>query len=109
VLPRLADITVNRTVVGFALLLSLVSSLVFGLVPAIQLARPNLAESSREGEAGGKRGAGFRSLLVMAEVALALVLLTSASLLFRGFLKLTSVAPGFETRQALALQIDLPT
>lgn len=109
-LPRLADIAVNRSVVLFSLALSVVSALIFGLVPALQLARPNLAESSREGEGvGGRRGAAFRSLLVMAEVALALVLLTSASLLFRGFIKLTKVDPGFDARQGLALQINLPS
>jgi putative ABC transport system permease protein len=107
-LPRLSEISVNGAVILFSLVLSVVSAMLFGLVPAFQLSRPDLNTSSKDGSgAGGRRGAIFRALLVVSEVALALILLTSAALLFRGFLKLTLVDPGFEARSALTLQVGL--
>lgn len=106
-LPRLTEIAVNGPVIAFALVLAVLSALLFGAIPAFQLARPDLNESAKTGELGARKGQGFRSSLVVAEIALSLVLLTGASLLFRGFLKLTQVDPGFDSSHAVALQLSL--
>ncbi|HEV2351987.1 MAG TPA: ABC transporter permease [Terriglobia bacterium] len=109
--PRAGSIRVDGTVLGFALLLSLSASLLFGLAPALFAADPRiqttLQESAgRSGEARGRRRA--RNFLVAAEVALAMVLLVGAGLLIRSFAALLSVNPGFETRHVLSAEVSLP-
>jgi putative ABC transport system permease protein len=98
-------------VLGFALLLSVSASFVFGLAPALFAADSNVQVSLKEGggragEGGGRRRA--RSFLVVAEIALAMVLLVAAGLLVRSFVTLTSVSPGFDVKHVLKAEISLP-
>jgi putative ABC transport system permease protein len=106
-LPRLNQIELNPTALGFAVAISLLTSLIFGLAPALQLLRPDLQESLRaEGRTmtGGRRQKRLRNLLVVSEIALALGLLVGAGLLTRSFIALLRVDPGFATERALALE-----
>ncbi len=99
---------VDLRVLGFALVISVVSSLLFGLVPALQASRLDLNEVLKEGGRGGsgtrRRG---RSALLVAEVALAMVLLVGAGLMLRGFLREQSELPGFDTERLLTGEILL--
>jgi len=109
--PRAESIRVDGSVLAFALLLSLGASLLFGVAPALFAADPRLQRtlqesSGRPGEGKGRRQA--RNFLVAAEVALAMVLLLGAGLLIRSFAALTSVNPGFDTRQLLKAEVSLP-
>jgi putative ABC transport system permease protein len=109
-LPRIQAIRVDGWVLGFALVLSLAASLVFGLAPVLFAAQTdpqtNLREGARTGEARGLRRA--RSFLAIVEVALAMVLLVGAGLLLRSFARLTSVRPGFEPKGIVKAMVSLP-
>jgi putative ABC transport system permease protein len=109
--PRLAEIQVDGTVLVFAIGLSLLTGLLFGLAPALHLARsePLLALQESGRRAGGGR-ARLRMItgLTVGVVALALVLLVGAGLLLRSFAKLVGVDPGFEPRNMTAAVIQLP-
>ena len=94
----------------FTLGMSLLTGLVFGLVPALQISRPDLNQALREGGArttGGSRRQLTRSFLVVAEIALSLVLLIGATLLIRTFVAVTSVKPGFDTANVLTMKTSL--
>jgi len=109
--PRVNAIRVDNVVLGFALLLSAVASVAFGLVPTLFAANSNLQRSLREGggrsgESGGRRRA--RNFLAAGEIALAMVLLVAAGLLLRSFANLTSVSPGFEVQHIVKADISLP-
>jgi predicted permease len=98
-------------VLGFNLLLSVLTGLLFGLVPALQTSRPDVNETLKEGAGKGARlprRFTARRLLVSAEIALSLVLLISAGLMIKSFAKLNAVKPGFEPDRLLTLKIDLP-
>ena len=110
-LPRLNEIKIDGGVFIFTLALSLLTSLVFGLVPALQTSRPDLNESLKEGARGSTSGISsrrVRSLLVVAEVAIALVVLICAGLMINSFIRLRNVNPGFRADNILSLQISLP-
>jgi putative ABC transport system permease protein len=97
-------------VLGFALLLSLGTVLVFGLAPALMGSQVDLAEELKAGSrsvAGGR--ARFRSVLVIGQVALSVVLLVGAALLVQSFTRLRSVDPGFRTDNLLTAEIGLPS
>src|SRR5262249_55069685 len=83
VIPRAEEISVDHRLLGFTLAISLLTGLVFGLLPALQLSRPNLNESLKEGGRGafGFGGSRLRGLLVISEVALTLILLAGAVLM----------------------------
>jgi predicted permease len=101
----------DPAVFGFALGLSLLGGLLFGLVPAWQSTRPAVVEELKEGgrgTGGGARSLRFRHALVVAEIALALVLLVSAALLMRSFLRLQHSAPGFDARNVLTFRVGFP-
>lgn len=96
--PRLSEITLDPTVLGFALALSIASGIVFGLVPIVRHAHPRLAQAL----GAGSRGAGStrerqrsQQAMVMAQIALAIMLLVSAGLMIRSFQSLRRVEPGF--------------
>ena len=106
-LPRLNQIELNPMALGFAVAVSLLTALIFGLAPAMQMLRTDLQESLRsEGRTmtGGRRQQRLRNLLVVSEIALALALLVGAGLLTRSFITLLRVNPGFVTERALALE-----
>jgi putative ABC transport system permease protein len=110
-LPRLNEIQLDWRVLGFTLGLSLLTGLIFGLAPALQTSHLELGEALKEGGrsgAGGRRAQRVRSVFIVAEVALALVLLAGAGLLIRSFWRLQQVNPGFRTDHVLTLQLTLP-
>jgi putative ABC transport system permease protein len=109
--PRLAEVRVDAIVVAFSLGLSLLTGLLFGLVPALRLASNRLHDSIKEGARGAAGGAvaRFRSALVLGEVAIAVVLLVGAGLLIRSFDRLTRVDPGFSPEGVLTYQVTFPS
>src|ERR1041385_4118951 len=110
-LPRLSGVQVDLRILLLSLGVSLVCGVIFGLVPALTASKTNLVSSLRESErtdsASGTRQ-WLRRAFVVAEVALALVLLISAGLLVRSFSKVLDVKPGFEAHNVLTLRMSLP-
>jgi putative ABC transport system permease protein len=107
--PRVADIGVDPRVLGFTLLISCATGLVFGLAPALQFTRPDLhgaLKESARGSTGGAGGGRLRNLLIVSEVALSLVLLVGAGLLFRSFLTLRAVELGFRPQSLLTFRLS---
>jgi predicted permease len=108
--PRMAEAAVDGRVLLFTGLVAVATGLIFGLAPAWQASRPNLNEFLKQGSrtlAGGGRRQ-LRGLLVIAEIALALVLLAGAGLLIRSFSRLVDVNPGFDSHHVLAMTVRLP-
>jgi len=105
---RVAAITIDLRVLGFTLLITLVTGLLFGLLPALRLSRTDLNVSLKEGGRGGLHGRGLRNALMVSEVALAIVLLIGAGLLIRSFVKLLDVNPGYRAENLLTAKIALP-
>jgi putative ABC transport system permease protein len=113
-IPRIgqhgADVTLDWRVLGFTLLISLLTGVIFGLIPALSASRSDLNSSLRESGAqsgGGMRQNKARSLLVVTEMALALILLVGAALLIRTFAALRSVDPGFNTHNVLTMNMSI--
>ena len=110
VLPRLDEVTVSAPLFWFSLALSLAASLLFGLAPAAEASSTSLGDRLKEGHRTGlsRPRSTLRSLLIVSEVALALVLLAGAGLLIRSYARLTSVPSGFDAGGSLTLRISLP-
>lgn len=108
-LPRLGDITLNWPVVGFAFAASLVTGVIFGLMPALQISRAGIGNALKEGGRGVSTGVGrlVRRTLVVVQVALALVLLTGAGLMVQSFLRMQRVDLGFDGDRVLTMQVTL--
>jgi putative ABC transport system permease protein len=107
----LRDVTINAPVLIFSLAISLVTGVIFGLVPAFEASRLNLSESLKEGGkniGGTRRSIRLRSAFVVAEVALSLVLLIGAGLLIQSFMRLQKVDPGFNPENVLTMNLSLP-
>ena len=108
-LPRIKDVVIDLRVLGFTLIVTMVTGIIFGLAPALQASNPNLNETLKEAGRGTTAGRHrVRSGLVVVEVALALMLLVSSGLLIRSFLSLQRVNPGFDASNALTMNIALP-
>jgi putative ABC transport system permease protein len=110
-LPRISEISLNWVVVSFALLLAVVTGFVCGLVPAFAALRTNVNETLKEGGRSGSAGGGharLRSALVVAEIAIALILLTASGLLLRSFEKMRSVDLGFQPDHIATAAYSLP-
>ena len=107
---RLGEVRMDRAVVAFAAGLSVLTGILFGSVPALQLMRRATAQSLREGGRGllSGRGHRLRGGLVVGQVALAMMLLAGAGLLIRSFVQLRRVDPGFRAPGALTFRIALP-
>jgi len=106
--PRLAEVTVDGTVLGFSAAAAVVTALVFGLVPAFRSARRDVDVALREGGRNVAAGGRLRGVLVVSELALAMLVLVGAALLARSFLKLQAVDPGFDPEHAYAVRLQLP-
>ena len=110
-IPRLDDVGLDARVFGFTLAISIVTAVLFGVAPALRLSRTDLSEALKEGGRGSEGAAGhtrFRSGLVVAETAIAAVLLTGAGLLLESFRRLENVAPGFDPRGVVTFDTSLP-
>ena len=113
-IPGLGEAGIDATVLAFALAASVGAGVLFGTVPALQASRFDLVRARNEGAAqmgGGfrfRRGNRTRSVLVVAEVALALMLLVGAGLLVRSFVTLATVDPGFDPTNVLTVELNLP-
>ncbi|MEY2501487.1 MAG: hypothetical protein QOI07_1821 [Verrucomicrobiota bacterium] len=110
-IPRISNIQLDAPVLVFTLLVSLATGVIFGLVPAWQASHVDLNSSLKSGTrtgGGGENKGRVRNALIMAEVALALVLLISAGLLIQSFARLGRVQPGLRTERLLTARIGLP-
>ena len=110
-LPRGNPISVNSRVLLFTFALALLTILIFGLLPALQAAKADVRESLNEGGRsgiGGRKQGRMRRLLVIAEVALALVLLVASGLMVRSFIKLRQVDVGFTEHNVITMRVPLP-
>ena len=110
-LPRLNEVAIDGRVLTFTAGLGVLTGVFFGLVPAYHAARPNIAQMLRESVRGSSRGGTHRtrSTLVVAEMALAVVLLVGAGLLIRSFVRLIEVDPGFKPENVISFNLTLPS
>jgi putative ABC transport system permease protein len=110
-IPKAHEIALNFRVLGFTLLVALVTGVLFGLLPALVASKPNLNESLKEtGRRATARFAGRRmhSVLVVADVALSLVLLVGAGLMIHSIWRVLHVGVGFNTENLITMSVDLP-
>ncbi len=108
--PRLAEVHLDGTVLAFSFAACALTGVLFGILPALQLGKPNLSDVLKEGSkssAGIGRGQ-IRRLLVITEIALSLMLLLGAGLLIRSFFRLENARPGFETANILTMRMNVP-
>jgi len=109
-LPALEPIGLDYRVLGFNLGLAVLTGLAFGLAPALQASRISLNEVLKEASRGAsefRSGTLFRNVLIVCETALAMVLLVGAGLLFKSFLRVRGIDPGFKSEHILSLAVDL--
>ena len=109
-IPLLSQVGLNATVILYTIAIALATSVAFGLLPALQATSGRPADGLREGGRSGAsspKGHRVRAALVVAEMALAVVLLTGAGLLIRSFVAMLHVDPGFKTEQAMAFRLVL--
>jgi predicted permease len=111
-IPRLEAIGLDATVLGFTVAISIATGVLFGLAPALRAVRVDLTSSMKAGGRSSQGDGGFgtsrrrlRSLLVVAEVAISLMLLVGAGLLLRSFVRLQNVSPGFDTSGLLTMRL----
>ena len=107
-LPRLADISLDWRIATFAFVATIVVGVLFGITPALQSSRPELNADLKDGGRTGTARTGMRNVMVVAQVALALVLLIGAGLMLTSFSRLRSVDPGFRTTEVVTVQLMLP-
>ncbi|WP_348264230.1 ABC transporter permease [Telmatobacter sp. DSM 110680] len=107
-LPRLEDVRIDGAVLAYSALAGLASAAIFGIVPALRASRPALMNVLRgiSRTSGMGSGAFLRNAVVMAEVALSFILLIGSGLMFRSFLKLQAIDPGFDPHHLLTFQIQ---
>ena len=110
--PRLHEIGLHVPVFLWTLAISIVTGVLFGLAPAVQASRPDLNTALKESSGrnpGSFQGSGLRNLLVVSEVAVALLLLVGAGLMTKSFFRLQQVDPGFDATNVVSMNIALPT
>jgi putative ABC transport system permease protein len=108
--PRIEDLAVDPRILLFALLASVATGLFFGMTPALHASRKDVAGALKDGglaSAGSRRGKKTRNLLVVGEIAMALVLLTGAGLFFRSLVAQAQVHPGFQSEQLVTIPLHL--
>jgi putative ABC transport system permease protein len=109
--PRLAEVNIDLVVLTVTAVVAVGTGILFGLIPAFASAKPELTEALKEGGRSSTTGARrnqIRNSLVVAEVALALVLLVGAGLLLKSYARVQNIDPGFDRRNVLTAEIDLP-
>jgi len=109
-MPRQQAIGIEPAVLAFTVVLCVLTSMIFGLVPALQSSKTDLSESLKaagKNQAGESHGRRMRSGLVIIEIALAMVLLVGAGLLTRSFMRLRSIEPGFNAKHVLAMNVSV--
>ena len=109
--PRIEEIRLDYRVVLFTLGISILTGVLFGLAPAFQAAKSDLTDALKEGGRGASEGrhrVHLRSLLVISEFALALILLIGSGLMIKSFLRLQEVKPGFAPERLLTMRLALP-
>jgi putative ABC transport system permease protein len=107
--PRLGEIKLDWRVLGFTLVAAVLTGILFGLAPALQISKTDIQETLKEsgrGASGSRRHNRLRNLLIVGEVALSVVLLVGAGLLFRSFLQLQAVNTGFTAQQVLTVRLS---
>jgi putative ABC transport system permease protein len=110
-LPRMSQVSLDGRIFGFTALLTLLTGVLFGLVPALQASNPNLNETMKDGGRGsteGGRGKLIRNSLVVLEVSTALVLLIGAGLMIKSFWRLQQINPGFNLQNTMTATVALP-
>ena len=110
-IPRLHEVEINLSVLGFVFLISTITGLLFGLFPALQASRPDVVVNLKDGSHGAGFGLAthrFRSGLVVLEFALSLILMIAAGLLLRSFGRVLDVNPGFNPENVLLSRVWLP-
>jgi hypothetical protein len=108
-LPRINEIAVDSRVLLFVVAVSLASGILFGLAPAVTLARKNLVQTLKNrGVARGSARSGSQTLVVIAEISICFTLLVGGGLLVRSLIRLSHVDPGFNPSNLLAVQVALP-
>jgi putative ABC transport system permease protein len=110
-IPRINEVSLDGLTLAFTVGVSLLTSLLFGLLPALRVSKPDLQEALKQGGRTSTSGSSssLRGLLVISEVALTLVLLIGAGLLIKSFWRLLEVDPGFNPENALTMQVSLPS
>ncbi len=106
-LPRLDEISLDGSALGFVFAISSLTALCFGLLPAYQATKSNLNRALKEGGRGATYGQGLRGALVVAEIALALILLVGSGLLVRSLIRMQNVTLGFNPEKLLTLRVSL--
>ncbi|HKP84834.1 MAG TPA: ABC transporter permease, partial [Blastocatellia bacterium] len=109
-IPRVKEIRLDRWVLAFTFSVSLVTGVIFGLIPALQASKPDLNESLKEGGRGASAGIHrnrVRSLFVVAEVAICLVLLIGAGLMIKSFARLLDINPGYNAENLLTMNLSV--
>lgn len=107
-LPRLDEVTLDWRVALFTLAATVIVGVIFGLAPALQASKPALNSNLKEGGRSGTARTGARSVLVVTQVALALVLLIGAGLMLSSLFRLRAVDPGFRTSELVSVELPLP-
>ncbi len=110
-IPRLQEVQIDSTVLGFTLVVSIVTGLLFGVIPSLQASKPQLHAALKEASrsTAGKTSQRVRNGLVIAEIALAVVLLIGTGLMVKSFFELTNSKLGFNPNQILTAQLSLPS
>jgi len=110
-IPRIEQVSIDGRVLGFTLLISFLTSMIFGAAPALNASKPHLAELYRESgfdTSGNYRTQRLLRLLIISEVALAVLLLIGAGLMIRTLINLQRVDPGFDPRDLMTMEVKLP-
>jgi putative ABC transport system permease protein len=108
--PRVEEVGIDGRVLAFAVVVSMLTGIIFGIAPALRNSLPNFSESLKEGARGvsGGRGGRLRNALVVSEVTMALTLLVGSALLVRGFFNLQSLDTGWREENVLTFRLSLP-